>query len=459
MIKLRDPVHNFVTFNEDEIKVINLDVLQRLRGIRQLAMESLVYPGALHTRFDHTLGVAHVAGQLADELGVGDAERRLVRMAALLHDIGHGPFSHVSEYGLDRYSNRKQFPKELKKEKIHEIITARLIRTHKPLLDCIGKETCDSVAQLLTSGYGDPILKSIVSGPLDADKQDYLLRDSFYCGVNYGVFDIHQLQRSLISEEVGGQMELMIRHDGIHAVEQFVLAKYYLTTMVYRHKIRLITDQMLVRAISLGIDKDENKELKRLYTFDNSDDFVRNFLSWNDSRFLLKFSDGKTSKCKEMVQRLTQRRLLKRVFYAGAKDFQGTVKEALRTITRVEQAKLRRKLEVQIAKLLKTEFKMEVDPDFTILHAYQIKSVRESSRNDEASILVNKGADKPGKFEDESVLFSSINERMSDEFVEVYAPVTWQEHAQRTKALNRISPLIKDLITTTLSPVQLKLQI
>src|SRR6266850_4364661 len=126
MIKLRDPVHNFATFNAEEIKVINLDILQRLRGIRQLAMESLVYPGALHTRFDHTLGVAHVAGQMADELGVKDDERRLVRMAALLHDIGHGPFSHVSEYGLERYSNRASFPKELKKEKIHEIITGKL---------------------------------------------------------------------------------------------------------------------------------------------------------------------------------------------------------------------------------------------------------------------------------------------------------------------------------------------
>lgn len=85
--------------------------------------------------------------------------------------------------------------------------------------------------------------------------------------------------------------------------------------------------------------------------------------------------------------------------------------------------------------------------------------MRESSRNDEASILVNKGAEKPGKFEDESVLFSSINERLSDEFVEVYAPVNWQEHAQRTKVLNRLSPLVKDLITTALSPIQLKLKL
>ncbi|HXB58187.1 MAG TPA: HD domain-containing protein, partial [Candidatus Acidoferrales bacterium] len=228
LLKFRDPVHNFMTFNGEEVKLINLDLLQRLRGIRQLAMASLVYPGALHTRFDHTLGVAHVAGQMADELKLDNDERNLVRQAALLHDIGHGPFSHVSEYALERFANRNALPAGLKKEKIHEIITAHLIRSHKSLGKRIGQERCNQIAELLSNGTGDPILKSIVSGPLDADKQDYLLRDSLFAGVNYGVFDIHQLQRSLLAESLEGQKELVIRADGVHAVEQFVLAKYYL---------------------------------------------------------------------------------------------------------------------------------------------------------------------------------------------------------------------------------------
>lgn len=119
--KFRDPVHNFIRFDGEEIRLINLDVLQRLRGIRQLAMASFVYPGALHTRFEHTLGVAYVAGQMADELGIKDDELALIRQAALLHDIGHGPFSHVSEYALDRFADRRALPAGLKKEKIHEI--------------------------------------------------------------------------------------------------------------------------------------------------------------------------------------------------------------------------------------------------------------------------------------------------------------------------------------------------
>ncbi|MGP8198139.1 MAG: HD domain-containing protein [Limisphaerales bacterium] len=232
-IKLRDPVHNFIRFDDEEVKLINLDLLQRLRGIRQLAMASLVYPGALHTRFDHTLGVAHVAGQMAEELNFDSGEKALVRLASLLHDIGHGPFSHVSEYALERFADRGAVPPNLKKEKIHEIITGHLIRTHRTIINLLGQDRCDRIATLLAAGVGDPILKAVVSGPLDADKQDYLLRDSLYTGVNYGVFDIHQLQRSLLSEDLEGQRELIIRSDGVHAVEQFVLAKYYLTTMVY----------------------------------------------------------------------------------------------------------------------------------------------------------------------------------------------------------------------------------
>ena len=98
--RVRDPVHNFVHLHDKEMKLVDTPVFQRLRGIRQLAMANLVYPGALHTRFDHSLGVCHVAGLMAVELGVEGEDVELVRLAALLHDIGHGPFSHVSENSL-----------------------------------------------------------------------------------------------------------------------------------------------------------------------------------------------------------------------------------------------------------------------------------------------------------------------------------------------------------------------
>lgn len=460
-VSFRDPVHNFIRFGLEEVKLINLDVLQRLRGIRQLAMASLVYPGALHTRFDHTLGVAHVAGQMADELDLDREDRGLVRLAALLHDIGHGPFSHVSEYALERFGDRSALPDGIKKDKIHEVITGHLIRNHPSIVQLLGQERCERVAQLLSIGVGDPILKAIVSGPLDADKQDYLLRDSLYAGVNYGVFDIHQLQRSIVCEQIDGQKELLIRADGVHAIEQFVMAKYYLTTMVYRHKVRLVTDQMIVRAIILGIEKDDISDLSRLYRFKHTPQFYENYLKWNDARFMDKFGERgpKGAKCTELVQRLAQRHLFKRVFFAPAKEFEAESKERLLAIGKTKNADARREIEVEIAAALSSEFNVAVDPDFTILHTYQIKSVRESSRNDEASILVSRSGPMPGNFEDESVLFSSINERLADEYVEVYAPVTWGDHAERTRHLNSVTPILKEIISSRTSSLHLPLKL
>lgn len=460
-VSFRDPVHNFIRFGLEEVKLINLDVLQRLRGIRQLAMASLVYPGALHTRFDHTLGVAHVAGQMADELNLDPEDRTLIRQAALLHDIGHGPFSHVSEYALERFADRSALSEDVKKDKIHEVITGHLIRTHPTIVQRLGEETCDRVAQLLSSGVGDPILKSIVSGPLDADKQDYLLRDSLYAGVNYGVFDIHQLQRSIVCELIDGQKELLIRADGVHAIEQFVMAKYYLTTMVYRHKVRLVSDQMIFRAILLGVEKDGIAELARLYRFKHTPKFYENYLTWNDAKFMDRFGERgpKGAKCTELVQRLARRHLLKRVYYAPAKEFNAESKERLLAIGKPKNAEIRREIEAELASALTSEFNAPVDPDFTILHTYQIKSVRESSRNDEASILVARAGQMPGNFEDESVLFSSINERLADEYVEVYAPVTWSDHAERTRHLNSVTPILKEIISSRTGSLQLALQL
>jgi HD superfamily phosphohydrolase len=114
--QIRDPVHNFVELREKEIKLVGTPLFQRLRGIRQLAMANLVYPGALHTRFDHSPGVCHVAGLLSKQLGLNDnAETDLVRLAALLHDLGHGPFSHVSESLLERYADRSKLAADQKK--------------------------------------------------------------------------------------------------------------------------------------------------------------------------------------------------------------------------------------------------------------------------------------------------------------------------------------------------------
>lgn len=445
-IKVRDPVHNFIRLDKDEIRLLNTSVFQRLRRISQLAMANLVYPGAVHTRFDHSLGVTHIAGLMAEALELGSDDTRLVRIAALLHDIGHGPFSHVSENSLERFADRSTLAREQKKEKIHEIISARIIEANQDIIDTIGKSMGTDVIKLLTTGHGPPVLRSIISGPLDSDKQDYLLRDSFFCGVKYGVFDIHQLHRSLTLGGPDNEKELMVKRDGIHAIEQYVLAKYYLTTYVYRHKVRLITDQMITRAIQLGIEKDQVKELIQLYTFEDSDKFIKRYLAFDDATFMHTFCVNveKKGKCSELLDRLRQRRLLKQVFSISVNDLEPNVKDGLRKL--LEKKKdLRTELEGNIAGAIEKITKERLDRDYVILHSFSIRSVREMPRNDEAGILVQ-GDPDPIPFETASTLFCSINESYADESVEVYAPISWDSETNKNVVRRNLKEPILSII-------------
>lgn len=451
--RVRDPIHNFVVLREPLVKLLDTRVLQRLRGIRQLALASLVYPGAVHTRFDHTLGVTHVAGLMGKALGLDEDQILLVQQAALLHDIGHGPFSHVSEHALERYADRDTIPADQKKEKIHELITARMIRTDPEIIAELGANRCDQIIKLLGPGYQQPALRSIVSGPLDADKQDYLLRDSHFCGVQAGLFDIHQLHRSLVLVGEQDEEALMIAPDGVHAVEQFVLAKYYLTTTVYRHRVRLITDQMIVRAIVLGIEKDNLDELRELYRFDNSDSFVKRYTDWDDGRFMKEFSSDST-RGGRMLKRLRERKLLKQVFRAKVSDFRAEIREMLLQFGKREHDALRFGLEAALAehlwKLVEEVLQsdQDIDPDFVILHAFDVKSVRDLSKNEEAGILVDMSPAPPSQFNEESALFRSISESYLAQFVEVYAPVEWESITQKKQLRRACQGPMKELIET-----------
>lgn len=445
--QIRDPVHNFLELGEQEMKLVGTPLFQRLRGIRQLAMANLVYPGALHTRFDHSLGVCHVAGLLSRRLRLNDDEDRLVRLAALLHDLGHGPFSHVSENLLERYADRAAIPSDQRKDKIHELVTAHLIQNDPDIERILGRDTCDQIVKLLSTGHGQPALRSIVSGPLDADKQDYLLRDSLFCGVEYGTFDIHQLHRSLLLDGPEDEKELMIDPDGIHAVEQYVLAKYYMTTNVYRHRVRLVTDQMIVRAIVLGIEEDQLAELRKVYQFDNSAEFFRQYTTWNDARLLLTFDDRARpgTSCGRLFDRLQLRRLNKRVFSERVREFDPQIGATLLAIGTKANQPLRREIEDALAEILKSYVQAEVDALEVILHGFDVKSVRTTSRNDEASMLVRR-LSEPRPFEQESGLFASINEGYTDGFVEVYAPVSWADRTQRTKLIKALKKPIREVI-------------
>ncbi len=441
--EIRDPVHGFIALTEEEAGIVNTRIFQRLRGIRQLAMANMVYPGALHTRFDHSLGVTHVAGMLADRLLDGSA-RRLIRLSALLHDIGHGPFSHVSEQILEQYSPGVDAKI---REKIHEQVTAKIIETDGELAHCLGRKTCLDVIEMLKGGDVESVNRGIVSGPLDADKQDYLLRDSYFCGVKYGVFDLARLIECLSVYDSGTERTLVATTGGVPAIEQFVMAKYYMTAQVYRHKVRLVTDAMIVRALQLGIEKDGLGWLRKLYTFDGSAEFIDYFLDWDDARLstaLLHPLDGQSKWATDLFRGLHRRQLFKRVFARNLRDFSEPIfgvefAKALKNPAR------HRAMEQEIAACLSGHAGKEIPAEHVILHRYGLKSVREQSRNEEGSILIL-GANGPRKFEDASTLFRSIDEKQNDQFVDVYAPYPFHSKLDQRK----LSPRLDEDIATIL---------
>jgi uncharacterized protein len=237
MLSLRDPVHGFIRADALETALVNSRPVQRLRFIHQLGFTFLVFPGAEHSRFGHVLGAMHLAGRVYDALcsksegllpsGARSPERRLARAAALLHDLGHAPFSHSAEDlfagGID-----------------HEEMTRRLLRA--PEIEAIfarhgdGLGTAD-VERLLEGGRTptERLLAKIVSGELDVDKMDYLLRDSLFCGVRYGTYDLERLLDTMlpIEDPETGEWGMGVEEGGVHALEALVMARYYMFTQVY----------------------------------------------------------------------------------------------------------------------------------------------------------------------------------------------------------------------------------
>lgn len=260
MLTLRDPIHGFIHADALEAALIDSAPVQRLRSVHQLGFTWLVYPGAEHSRFSHVLGAMELAGRAYDALaaksdgllepGRTTPHRRLVRAAALLHDIGHAPFSHSAEHLFDAGLD-------------HEGMTRRLLAL--PEIEEIFAHrgdglTAGQVADLLAGGGGDGIprlLAQIVSGELDVDKMDYLLRDGLYCGVRYGEYDLDRLLDTMepIRDPQTGDWGLGVEEGGVHALEALVMARYYMFTQVYFN----VTGKALELHFSQWLDETERR--------------------------------------------------------------------------------------------------------------------------------------------------------------------------------------------------------
>ena len=339
--EMRDPIHGFIKLSKIEKKLIDTKVFQRLRRIRQLAMTFLVYPGAVHTRFDHSIGVMHIAGRICTRLRelhprrIYNEDVDRVRLAALLHDVGHGPFSHVSEYLLEKYAANTP-NKEQIREKIHEKITVDIIRMDPEINEILSDTERDFVIEMIEGKKKAWDWKrDIVSSELDADKMDYLLRDSYFAGVKYGLYDLEKLIEACFILE-NSVTPLAIKSTAIYALEQLLLARYHMTQQIYWHRVSLISNEMIVRGITLAIDAN-NPEMTNLYRYPEKNNeeseqdyeqrkkgFIQNYLNYHDEKVIgiLKSDLEGTlpTETKEIFGRLYNRKLFKIISELRFKD-------------------------------------------------------------------------------------------------------------------------------------------
>lgn len=311
----RDPVHGFIPVTKAESEIIDTWPFQRLRRIKQLGMTYLVYHGAEHTRFGHSLGVMHQASRVFDALMTkkrgdvdwSDAEVsriwQLLRIACLCHDLGHTPFSHAGE-------DRDLLPDGLRHEDYSAAIVlategntgeiGQAIERHASELQGITRQ---EVAELIR---GQPLgvaafLQEILSGELDADRMDYLQRDSIYCGVRYGRFDNDRLIETLrlTKDPVGGNPVIAIEKDGVHAAEGLILARYFMFSQVYFHKARRAYDHHLQTFLQALLPNGH---------YAKPDD-LEQFLSYDDMKVLSMVNQccGETSIASDHARRILER--------------------------------------------------------------------------------------------------------------------------------------------------------
>lgn len=309
--RVRDPIHGLIRLESAEWDAVDTPIFQRLRGVQQLAMTHLVYPGARHSRFEHSIGCCEVAGRVADRLELSEEDRQLVRFAALLHDVGHGPFSHVSDDVFARFIDSGVSPNE-----VHERISAA-IAVHDPRMQGALGDLAGPVSDLLAH-RGDhaqrTLPRDIVSGPADIDKLDYLLRDSHYCGVNYGRYDLEKLTNSVVAIQDGREAYLGYRESAVYALEEMLLARYHMHRQVYGHKTRIASNLALTRAMVVGVEDGILPQDVFAPPAEPDRDFIEAYTPWTDAQVVhVLLNTKQDSRAKSMMRAVVERRLPKRV--------------------------------------------------------------------------------------------------------------------------------------------------
>lgn len=367
MPEIRDPIHGFINLSKEEMRIIDTPIFQRLRRIHQLGTTYLLYPGAEHTRFSHSLGVMHVATLIFDnliakrkaQLQWSDDDiakyRQMLRLAALLHDVGHAPFSHVSDGLFD----------EIIKD--HEGMAGKIITESEitPIVNKIGEPhgfNAYNIAAMVTGqvySKEERLLCDIFASELDADKMDYLLRDSEFAGVKYGYYDLERILNVMTLFYRDNRWYIGIEHDGVEAVEGLILARYFMFVQVYIHRTRRVYDKILGRLL-VELLKNENDAGKLP---SKPSEFAR----WDDYTVLVKAKDHQSQWADMFLNR---------------KHFSRAYETELASTK--EEREMQRKADAILVEELKKEFKS----DLVIIDLFQKPAVKFTLADDTPTINI-----------------------------------------------------------------------
>jgi len=290
--EIKDPIYGYIYITEAEKKIIDSYPFQRLRRIRQLAGAEYVYPGANHTRFEHSLGVMYLAGLLVENPQLSqilsEDEAQMIRIAALLHDVGHGPFSHIFEHILIKFLG-----------KTHEDMTFWII-TKSELRDIIGGLGYDPnvIGALAVGQLNKPkmaFMNQIIRSAVDVDKLDFVVRDTYHTGAKYGFVDVFRLIRTL--DVIDGNLSVDV--GALSALESFMLARIESFKSIYFHRVGRAVQIMLAMAMERAKDELGLADFKS----------PEEYLALNDYNLWTKLQE--CEKSREIIERLERRKLIK----------------------------------------------------------------------------------------------------------------------------------------------------
>ena len=408
--EISDPIHGYVYLSEVERAIIDTHVFQRLRRIRQLAGAHLTYPGAQHSRFEHSLGTMHLAGRaghvLNDKGYINEDQIQDLRLAALLHDIGHGPFSHLFEEVMAEHSNVT-----------HEDVGRKIIQQTE-IKDILRKHGFNAKSLSMLS-FGESkisFLNEIIAGGLSADVMDYLLRDSYFTGAEYGKIDAERL---ISSFEVHNK-RLALDKAALYSFESLMISRYEMFKAVYFHKTVRSAEVMLLRSMLLA-----DKELKL------TDSSLANYLELTDDATMVRLAslsprNDDLKLAAKLAADYRDRRLLKCVF---------------EKILHKSPSILRRIVSKRALKILTDEIagSANVDPNKVYLDASKAPSVPLTPTKEELSSIILVGKDSGKKVHytlpiSEIPLISSISGFM--DMIRVY---TTRENREKVeKAMKKV---------------------